>query len=343
MERTPIGFQLQVRAWLFAGARVLSPLVFLLFPAEIPAEDDYWKSRPGGCAGASFAFPEPASGGFDSVDFHWRVTTDPGKDFRAYPVPRALRGESPYVAYFWANQFDFTESGGGGYCGLQTIGVLYDGDTSNEDVRIIDRKRMVIFSIWNALDGRDGGPGSTAKPFGHEGSGWSCKRIFDWSADRDYRIRVEALPGVVRTNGVDAIWWRGSVQDRTAKSTKAAKVFVIGDVLLPKKRGQLKPKVSMFAEYYGQTVGDRIGLEDAEQKRPRVCDYMPLAEIQVGLPVANAASDNPVACSEIRVNPYGKCAHRAAFLALDNRPLANGKPLPAQAFRCRTGTLQPKP
>lgn len=273
------------------------------------------------------------------MDFLWRVSEDPGKDFRAYPVPRALRGETPFVAYYWANQFDFTGAGGGGYCGLQTIGVLYDGDTSNEDVRIIDRKRMVIFSIWNALDGRDGGPGSTAKPFGHEGSGWSCKRVFDWSADRDYRLRVEALPGAVRTNDVDAVWWRASIQDTTEESGK--KALVIGDVLVPKTRGQLKPKVGMFAEYYGQTVSDRVGKEDAEKPRPRVCDYMPQAEIQAGVPVANAAFGVPVACQEIRVNPYGKCAHKAAFLSLDNKPLPNGKPLPAQAFKCRTGTLKP--
>jgi len=327
-----------VRQLVFGYA--LGSLVSLLFlAAHALGEDDYWKSRPGGCAGASFSFPEPATGGFDSIDFHWRVTEDPGKDFRSYPVPRAVRGETPYVAYYWANQFDFTNAGGGGYCGLQTIGVLYDGDTSNEDVRIIDRKRMVIFSIWNAIAGRDGGPGSTAKPFGHEGSGWSCKRIFDWSADRDYRIRVEALPGVVRTNGVDAIWWRGSIQDTT--KTAGENALVIGDVLLPKKRGQLKPAVSMFAEYYGQTVSDRVGLEDADKPRPRVCDYMPQAEIHVGMPVANAANAKPVTCREIKVNPYGKCAYRAAFLALDNSPLANGKSLPAQAFKCRTGTLQP--
>jgi len=333
----------RVWRWGVGGATGLGTLVILLLAPTIPAEEDYWKSRPGGCAGASLSFPEPASGGFDSLDFHWRVTEDPGKDFRVYPVPRALRGETDFVAYYWANQFDFTAAGGGGYCGLQTIGVLYDGDTSNEDVRIIDRKRMVIFSIWNALGGRDGGPGSTAKPFGHEGSGWSCKRVIDWSADRDYRIRVEALPEAVRTNDVDAVWWRASIQDTSAKDA-AEKTLVIGEILLPKKRGQLKPKVGMFAEYYGQTVSDKIGLEDADKPRPRVCDFMPRAEIQIGLPVANAgraAFGKPVVCNEISVNPYGKCAHKATFLSLDNTPLPKGKPIPAQAFKCRTGTLKP--
>jgi len=318
--------------WLLALAGVLAG-----FAVPTLAEEDYWKSRPGGCAGASFTFPEPDAGGYDSLDFHWRVTADPGKDFRRYPVPRALRGETPFVAYYWANQFDFSGGGGGGYCGMQTIGVLYSGDTSNEDVRIIGRKRMVIYSIWNALGGRDAGPDTTAKPFGHEGSGWSCKRTFDWVADRDYRIRVEALPEAVRTNDVDAVWWRATLRDLSAE-----KDWIIGDVLLPKKRGQLKPNVGMFAEYYGQTVSDRVGLADAGKPRPRVCDFMPRAEVQVGVPVANAASGKGVPCATIQVNPYGKCAHKATFLALDGSPLQTKKALPSQAFRCRTGTLLAK-
>lgn len=124
------------------------------------------------------------------------------------------------TTYFWAQQFR-TETGEGGYIGLQTKGNRADGSLG----------KMAIFSFWDTLAAE--GPGVVR--FGGEGEGWSCRIPFYWEAGRAYRLGV----GVVDEDA-DTIVWGASVDGQE-----------FGRILAPARWGRLGHWSVMWTEYYG--------------------------------------------------------------------------------------------
>ena len=304
------------------------PAIILFFVlSTCIAEDAYWRTRPGGLASVWYQFPEePVLGnrkGYKDLEFYIRVDRDPGNRLDQYAIPKNVRGNDRYIGYYWANQFAFANTGNGvdGYFGIQTIGSISSASTdpalrgNPASNRHIQRTRIAIFSIWNSLDGQPIGKKSYAAAYGHEGSGWSCKIEYPWKQGVKYGFRV------VETKEIDekrnAIWWRGSVIDySTNKETP------IGKILAPRKWGRLSRHSSMFAEYYSMTVNQKIGDADHEKKQPRVCEYMPKAEITIFPPVANAGR---VKVSQMKPRNYGKCAAVSQFTTSAGTVVPSGK------------------
>lgn len=106
------------------------------------------------------------------------------------------REPTPSGTYFWAQQFrPAGPVDHGGYFGLQTGGVI-----GNQIVG-----KMLIFSIWNAVEAQ-AGPSATAQPFGGEGIGYSVRRAFAWQENVPYTFRMQRLdyPPVVGAGHLSA-------------------------------------------------------------------------------------------------------------------------------------------
>jgi len=308
-------------------SRCLPILVLLVLLQTCQAESPYWRTRPGGLASVWYQFPpEPTVAkqkGYQELDFFIRIDRDPGNRLDQYAIPQSIRGTDNYIGYYWANQFAFANSGNGvdGYFGIQTVGSVSsanaDPQLRNDPAknRFIKQTRIAIFSIWNTSDGRPLGKNSYSAPYGHEGKGWSCKIEYPWKQGIKYGFRIQ------ETKQVDAkqkaIWWQGSVIDySTMRETP------IGKILVPKKWGRLSRNASMFTEYYSTTVNQKIGDADeaANNKKPRVCQYMPKAEITIFPPAANSGKIKPI---KMLPRNYGKCAGSSRFLNSKNQIIPN--------------------
>ncbi len=135
----------------------------------------------------------------------------------------------PAATYFWAHQFGL-EGGEGGYLGLQTKGNRVDGTLG----------KLAIFSLWDAT-GADG-PGSVR--FSGEGTGWSARIPYLWTAGRSYRFRL-----VADDVTPDGAWWTASVIDVDASVESH-----IGRLRAAPGWGGLRPWSVMWTEYYGQPL-----------------------------------------------------------------------------------------
>lgn len=95
-------------------------------------------------------------------------------------------------SHFWAQQFyTSTTIDHGGYFGLQTGGVING----------VNVGKMVIFSIWNAVDAQAYGS-AVAQQFGGEGVGYSVRLPFDWKSQHNYTFNLH--------NSYDE-WWELSI------------------------------------------------------------------------------------------------------------------------------------
>ncbi|MCA9773474.1 MAG: DUF3472 domain-containing protein [Myxococcales bacterium] len=145
---------------------------------------------PGGMAYAWWSWPAPPVGGghtgWFNRDVNLTIEADPGTA----------------AALFWSHQFHF-QGGDGGYIGLQTSG----------NIGGVPVGKMALVSIWQALGGLAGSPGSVCQTFGGEGTGWSCRIPYDWQEGRTYRLRLWEYC-CAETPGA-AEWWTGSVTDLT--------------------------------------------------------------------------------------------------------------------------------
>ncbi len=302
-------------------------------------EEPYWRTRPGGCAAVSYLFPdEPKTEqqtGYYNLDFYFEVTKDPGNELGVYAIPEKTRGRDSYIGYYWANQFGFagSKSGMDGYFGLQTVGTIHqasESDRANPHAnRFVKSTRLAIFSIWNALDARPGGKGSYVAPYGHEGSGWSCKVEYPWREGVKYRLRIHELGDAKKPKEPE--WWRASITDTSTK-----REVVIGDIKVPGDWGWLEKRASMFTEYYSMTVNQKIGDADHGKPDPRVCTFMPKAAIKIYPPTAN---NETVDLQKMTPRAYGKCAHVAKFYQSDNSEIASGTSIKPQAIINETGSL----
>jgi len=174
-----------------------------------------WFKRPPTPAGpyTEWFWPDPptvdGSTGFTSFEHSLIAEIDPGPD----------------ATYFWAHQFRLT-GGEGGYLGLQTKGNRADGSLG----------KMAIFSLWDAVDGE-----GTVVPFSGEGTGWSARIPYLWTAGTAYRLRV-----VRDDTTAEGTWWSASVVDGDT-----AEVSHIGRLRAPPGWGGLGPWSVMWTEYYG--------------------------------------------------------------------------------------------
>jgi len=150
---------------------------------------------------------------------------------------------------YWAMNFDFTTTPGqGGYTGLQTNGMRFNGSTGE----------TAIFSLWNANASR----GAQCGTFDGEGIGHSCRIPYSIDTNTYYRYRVWRLDA--DTGGQ---WWGAWIQNtRTGQDTQIGQIRVSGGKRL------LGPPMN-FSEYWG----------DAKS-----CDGVPLSTAYFTQPAANS-------------------------------------------------------
>ncbi len=140
------------------------------------------------------------------------------------------REPTPSGTYFWAQQFrPAGPVDHGGYFGLQTGGVI-----GNQIVG-----KMLIFSIWNAVEAQ-AGPSATAQPFGGEGIGYSVRRAFAWQENVPYTFRMQRQD--------DPLWW---ALDITAPGMQP---IFLGRIRVTQPIG-LGHWMPQFTEYFTEVAG----------------------------------------------------------------------------------------
>jgi len=186
------------------------------------------------------------------------------------------------AAYFWAQQFWF-HGGDGGYFGIQS-----DGDINGT------RQKIAIFSIWKSVGTtKSPHPGSSAEPFGHEGSGYSCKIPFEWKEGILYKLEI-------RRAFVDSVYsknsWQAFIKDMTSNQA-----FLIGSIEVPSDWGNLKADSNFFIEYFR---------------------YVPSC---LDTPFQKSVYGIPLMFEEIKIEPYkskyktyGECAYIGSVLKNKN-------------------------
>jgi len=204
---------------------------------------------PGGMADTHAAF---AGGSFRELLFPFTVTEEP------------VAGSS----YFWAQQFFFEGTSYGGYTGLQSNGIL-GGHVVG---------KMVIFSIWEALEAEPG-PTSSCETFAGEGVGYSCRLAFEWRENVTYRM-------VLREVTDDR--WSLTMIDPTAGED-----VLIGTIRVPDAWGRIRPPTAGFTEYYGQVSS---------------CETLPHAVALLHQPIA----DETIAPISMDAGTYGTCEAQAS-------------------------------
>lgn len=162
------------------------------------------------------------------------------------------------AAYYWAQQFWFYGGNGneGGYFGIQSCGSIHNST-----------QKIAIFSIWRSLRAEKSCViNSSAEPFNHEGSGFSCKIPFPWEEGRKYKLTIRKL---------SLACWEASITDLAAGAE-----YSIGNITIPEEWGNLKPDGHFFIEYF----------------RPiDSCEDLPYAKATYNRPVmANSAEVYPV-------------------------------------------------
>jgi len=176
--------------------------------------------------------------------------------------------------YFWAHQFRFLE-GDGGYMGLQTS-ADFKGETT----------KIALFSIWKAIDAAPA-PDGIAEPFGHEGSGYSCRIKYNWIEGRQYRIRLWELWDARKPNEDE--WWGAWVLD-----TVTLEEEFIGKILLPATWKWLISGSQNWVEYWGMQDG---------QRHP--CSQIPYTKATYSFPTLENGTIQP---KSVSYKTYGDCS-----------------------------------
>jgi len=127
-----------------------------------------------------------------------------------------LRVTKEAPAHFWALHWQWAEdSANGGYLGIQTDGVLFDGQVTD----------VAIFSVWGAT-GSKAATGSTCQaynPAGENGAGLSCRRAIAVTEGHRYYLQVTR---VSTRNNV-------SVYSATVKNMTTRQSFPLGTLTSP--------------------------------------------------------------------------------------------------------------
>lgn len=163
-------------------------------------------------------------------------------------IDQELKIEQKARSSFWAQNWQWTGRSDGGYMGLQTDGVRFDGT----------RGELAIFSVWNALDAKDG----ECAAFGSEGAGWSCRVPYGIVEGRWYRLRIWRVSTVPEGH-----WWGAWVEDTTTGVDTR-----IGQILVPDSAATVDEPWN-FSEFFG---------------RQQACDAVPVSRAIWTQPAANS-------------------------------------------------------
>jgi hypothetical protein len=149
--------------------------------------------------------------GYDQMDFYLQVNDDGGTD----------------SAYYWAEQFPFSNVSGSGYLGLQNRG---------------NNEHYINFSIWNAEGYKDDEREGYCRAFGHEGTGIQCDLRYSWKEGVTYQFSVKKtiLPA-------NKIGWRLMVTDLGSFDEK-----YIGTIVTSSQWGGIGSNLTSFVEEFSQ-------------------------------------------------------------------------------------------
>ncbi len=143
---------------------------------------------------------------------------------------------------YWESGWHWNNAPDGGYGGIQSHGILANGQISD----------LAIFSIWNATSAIPG-EGAGCTPFGGEGIGYSCRTSIKLVAGNKYQMSfgMEILQ--------NKQYWKAIITDLSLLQTK-----VLGWIEAPAK--DLKAtNWNNFIEYWGQAVScDAVGNASAK-------------------------------------------------------------------------------
>lgn len=175
--------------------------------------------------------PEPVPGGpqHQNANLYAFWTMSAGGAY-AQNVDQKITIEKKAVATFFAMLWNWEGQSFGGYIGLQTNGIRFNGTKGD----------TAIFSLWNAVTARGLGCGT----FGGEGSGYSCRLAYPFVVGRTYRLRVWKLE-----SDPWGQWWGAWILDESTGVEQH-----IGDIMGPWGSGAIMPP-SNFSEYFGGDVG----------------------------------------------------------------------------------------
>jgi Domain of unknown function (DUF3472) len=153
--------------------------------------------------------------------------------------------KAPYS--FWASTWAWSNSQSGGYIGLQTNGLRFDGSKGD----------TAIFSAWNATSAS----GPSCGTFGGEGTGYSCRLAYTINPGRYYRLRVWRL-------NADSFgqWWGGWIKDEYTGTER-----YIGKIRVSRSYVRMGTPRN-FSEYFGSAVS---------------CDSVPVSIVYWTQPAAN--------------------------------------------------------
>lgn len=156
---------------------------------------------------SNFTYPDPPAG-FDAFHITLDVNRDPGAA----------------ADLFWSNQFGFNTNFEYGYIGMQSIDVD-------------PKKRLFLFSVWNATEAKVGSTGTYCIPFTEGVAGYSCRLNHFWSTGGSYTFNVEHTGGGWFTGRLIATQPDGTVEE-----------FVLGSVKTT--ANQLTTFLQSWTEYF---------------------------------------------------------------------------------------------
>jgi hypothetical protein len=181
------------------------------------------------------------------------VDWDFGSASGFWNINQTMRISKKASSTYWAQFWSWTDADYGGYIGLQTNGVRFDGSTGE----------TAIFSLWNANAARGDGCGQ----FEGEGIGYSCRLPFRIRTNATYRLRVLRLHA-----DAEGQWWGGWV-----RSFRTGTNYHIGDIRVPASH-QSMGVPSNFSEYFGDAVA---------------CTKVPVSKVHWSQPAANRTGNGP--------------------------------------------------
>jgi hypothetical protein len=170
---------------------------------------------------------------------------------------------------YWAMNWGFTVTPNeGGYMGLQTNGIRFDGSTGE----------TAIFSLWNA----NAASGSGCGRFGGEGVGYSCRVPYAFGTGVYYRYRLWRL-----NTDAGGQWW-GAWMQNTATGADT----YIGSIRVAAAK-TLTTTPMNFTEYWGEDVG---------------CNNVPVSVAYYTQPAANSQGGNTYQYGSVFASSYrGPC------------------------------------
>ena len=176
-----------------------------------------------------------------------------------------VRDKAPYS--YWAQYWQWKDAEVGGYLGLQTNGIRFDGS----------RGDTAIFSLWDA----NNAIGPACGTFGGEGEGYSCRLKFPIRSHRVYRLRVWRLE-----TDSSGQWWGAWI-----KNLYTGRDRFVGRIRVATEYNLIAAPTN-FSEYFGPAVD---------------CDAVPMSIAYWSAPKANRGNLGYEETSQYWYGHRGEC------------------------------------